>query len=117
MRDRLESTLLKSIPNCFRNGPAEPRLPNTTNMAFEGVEAEALMLQLDRVGICVSVGSACTTGSPAPSHVLTAMGISRARALGSIRISLGVQNTEAEVDYLLQELPPLVSKLRAASVS
>ena len=115
LRDRLESGLLRSIHGSSRNGAREPRLPNTSNMAFDGVEAEALLLQLDQKGICASSGSACTTGSLEPSHVLTAMGVPRERARGSIRLSLGIYNTDAEVDYVLTELPPIVKQLRNMS--
>src|SRR5262245_13612720 len=115
LRDRLEKAILSSIPNTVRNGAKEPRLPNTTNIAFDFVEAEAVLMMLDQFGICASSGSACTTGSVEPSHVLTAMNVSPMRARGSLRFSLGVYNTEAEVDYLLQHLPTIISKLRAIS--
>lgn len=115
LRDRLESAVLGTIPGTVRNGAKEPRLPNTTNMAFDFVEAEAILLLLDQAGICASSGSACTTGSLDPSHVLTAMGLSPARARGSIRFSLGIHNTDEDVDYLLNHLRPIIAKLRAAS--
>ena len=115
LRDRLESAILSAIPDTVRNGAKEPRLPNTTNIAFDFVEAEAILLMLDQVGICASSGSACTTGSLDPSHVLTAMGLSPARARGSVRFSLGIYNTEEEVDYVLKHLPPIIAKLRASS--
>jgi cysteine desulfurase len=115
LRDRLESTILQKIPNTMRTGAKEPRLPNTSNIAFDNVEAEAILMMLDRVGICASSGSACTTGSLDPSHVLTAMGISPARARGCVRFSLGIYNTEADVDLLLEHLPGIISKLRAMS--
>lgn len=113
MRDRMENAILKTIPNSLRNGAREPRLPNTSNIAFEGVEAEGILLLLDRLGICVSTGSACTTGSITPSHVLTAMGVSAYRAKGSIRLSLGLYNTDAEVDYVLAQLPKVIEQLRS----
>jgi len=113
LRDRLEEGLLATIPGSSLNGPKEPRLPNTCNVAFEGVEAEGILLLLDQAGICVSSGSACTTGSLEPSHVLVAMGCSAGRARSSIRFSLGIRNTDAEVDYVLQQLPPIIEKLRA----
>jgi cysteine desulfurase len=113
LRDRLESSILASIVGSARNGPAEPRLPNTSNIAFEGVEAEGILLLLDQEAICASSGSACTTGSLDPSHVLVAMGCSAARARASIRFSLGRYNTDAEVDYVLQRLPAIIEKLRA----
>ncbi|MDB6129101.1 MAG: cysteine desulfurase NifS [Verrucomicrobiales bacterium] len=115
LRDKLESAILKSLPNTFRNGAKEPRLPNTTNIAFEFVEAEAILLKLDLLGICASSGSACTTGSLDPSHVLTAMGMTPMRARGCVRFSLGIYNTEAEIDYLLKHLPPIIQELRSIS--
>ena len=115
LRDRLEKTILSTIPDTLRNGNKDARLPNTSNLAFDFIEAEAILLLLDQVGICASSGSACTTGSLDPSHVLTAMGLSPTRARGSIRFSLGVYNTGEEVDYLLEHLPPIIAKLRAVS--
>lgn len=113
LRDRLEQGILSRIPGSSLNGPREPRLPNTCNIAFEGVEAEGILLLLDQARICVSSGSACTTGSLEPSHVLVAMGCSAGRARSSIRFSLGIYNTESEVDYVLQQLPPIIERLRA----
>ena len=115
LRDRLENTLLATIPNTVRNGARDERLPNTSNLAFDFVEAEAVLLMLDQLGICASSGSACTTGSLDPSHVLTAMGLSPGRARGSIRFSLGRDNTAEEVDYLLEHLPKIIARLRALS--
>jgi cysteine desulfurase len=115
LRDRLESTILSTIPNTFRNGAKDERLPNTTNIAFEFVEAEAILMMLDQVGICASSGSACTTGSLDPSHVLTAMGLTPMRARGCVRFSLGLYNTAEEVDFLLQHLKPIIERLRAIS--
>jgi|SRR5579872_629925 len=115
LRDRLEKTILGMIPGTFRNGSRDARLPNTSNISFDFVEAEAILLLLDQAGICASSGSACTTGSLDPSHVLTAMGLSSSRARGSIRFSLGIYSTAEEVDYLLKHLPPIIAKLRAAS--
>ncbi len=115
LRDRLENTILKTIPNTFRNGAKEPRLPNTTNIAFEFVEAEAILLLLDQVGICASSGSACTTGSLDPSHVLTAMGLTPMRARGCVRFSLGIYNTDEDVDYVLTHLSKIITKLRDIS--
>lgn len=113
LRDQLEAGILERIADTSRNGPTEPRLPNTCNLAFRGVEAEGILMLLDQAGICASSGSACTTGSLDPSHVLTAMGCSAARARASVRFSLGVYNTAREVDYLLERLPPIIEKLRA----
>jgi cysteine desulfurase len=115
LRDRLEDGILGAIPGASRNGAKEPRLPNTSNLAFDGVEAEGILMLLDQAGICASSGSACTTGSLDPSHVLTAMGCSAARARSSIRFSLGIYNTEAEVDYVLEHLPGIIAKLRASA--
>lgn len=115
LRDHLENTILSTISNTIRNGARDPRLPNTSNIAFDFVEAEAVLMLFDQLGICVSSGSACTTGSLDPSHVLTAMGVSPMRARGSIRFSLGRYNTDEEVDYILKHLPGIISKLRAIS--
>lgn len=117
LRDRLENGILKSIPGVVRNGVREPRLPNTTNLSFEGIEAQGILLLLDEQGICASSGSACTSGSLDPSHVLVAMGCNPARARSSIRFSLGIYNTEAEVDFVLKQLPSIISKLRSHSNS
>ena len=115
LRDRLEDTILAKIPNTVRNGNRNNRLPNTANIAFDFVEAEAILLLLDGLGICASSGSACTTGSLDPSHVLTAMGLPPMRARGSVRFSLGIYNTEEEVDCVLQHLPGIIQKLRDIS--
>jgi cysteine desulfurase len=113
LRDKLEQGILHTIPGTLRNGGREPRLPNTSNIAFEGVEAEGILLLLDQVGICASSGSACTTGSLDASHVLLAMGYAVPRARASVRFSLGIYNTEAEVDYALHHLPAIIDRLRA----
>ena len=113
LRDKLENGILSKISGAIRNGAREPRLPNTSNIAFDSVEAEGILLLLDQARVCVSSGSACTTGSLDPSHVLLAMGCGVARARSSVRFSLGIYNTEAEVDYLLKHLPGIISKLRA----
>lgn len=112
LRDRLEKGLLESIQGCARNGPSAPRLPNTSNLAFEGVEAEGILLLLNEVDICASSGSACTAGSLDPSHVLLAMGCSSSRARSSIRFSLSRESTEADVDHVLRQLPSIVNRLR-----
>ncbi|MHB1308280.1 MAG: cysteine desulfurase family protein, partial [Limisphaerales bacterium] len=117
LRNRLEDGLLERVPGTVRNGAREPRLPNTTNLAFDSVEAEAVLLLLDQAGFCASSGSACTTGSLDPSHVLTAMGAGPDRARGSLRFSLGHDNTVEEVDELIERLPPILAKLRAMSPS
>jgi cysteine desulfurase len=113
LRDKLENGILLQIPGVSRNGASEPRLPNTTNLAFTGVEGEGILLLLDQAGVCASSGSACTAGALDPSHVLTAMGFGTSRARGSIRFSLGIYNTDSEVDYLLTTLPAVIDKLRA----
>jgi len=113
LRDRLEGEILEKIPGSSLKGPAEPRLPNTSNVSFRGVEAEGILMLLDQANICASSGSACTTGSLDPSHVLTAMGCSATRARASVRFSLGFYNTAAEVDHLLACLPGIIEKLRA----
>ena len=115
LRDRLEGWILSNISNTVRNGAKEPRLPNTANIAFDFVEAEAVLMLLDQVGICASSGSACTTGSLDPSHVLSAMGIVPMRARGSVRFSLGIYNTAEDVDYVLEHLPRIIQKLRDIS--
>jgi cysteine desulfurase len=117
LRDRLEMGILSQIDGAARNGAREPRLPNTTNISFEGIEAEGILMLLDQIGVCASSGSACTTGSLDPSHVLIAMGCSTPRARGSVRFSLGVYNSEGEVDHLLRHLPGIVAKLRGNEVA
>ena len=113
LRDRLEAGLLSSVSGTERNGAASPRVANTTNISIDRVEAESLLIGLDLAGIAVSSGSACSSGTLEPSHVLKAMGLPHGRTLGSIRFSLGTSNTEADVDRVLEVLPPLVEKLRS----
>jgi len=115
LRDRLESGLLARAPGARLNGRRDLRLPNTSNLSFEYVEGEAILLMLDQHGICASSGSACTTGSLEPSHVLRAMGVPFTAAHGSIRFSLSVYNTEAEIDTVLEVLPPIIRRLREIS--
>jgi cysteine desulfurase len=115
LRDRFEETLLQRLPDLYINGKRDQRLPNTSNIAFDFVEAEAILLDLDLLGICCSSGSACTTGSLDPSHVLVAMGLTPARARGCVRFSFGHYNTEADVDYALKVIPPIIEKRRAMS--
>ena len=112
MRDKLENGILSNIAGTRLNGAKEPRLPNTSNIAFNGIEAEGVLMLLDQAGICASSGSACTTGSLEPSHVLTAMGCGAGRARGSLRFSLGEYNSEDDVDHCLDELPGIIQKLR-----
>jgi cysteine desulfurase len=113
LRDRLEAGILAQVARCAINGGTAPRVPNTSNVSFEGVEAESLLIALDLEGIAVSTGSACSSGTLEPSHVLRAMGLPAHRAQSSLRFSLGAGNTEAEVDRVLACLPRLVERLRA----
>jgi cysteine desulfurase len=115
LRDRLERGILERVPETAVNGAREPRVPNTTNISFEGIEAESLLIALDLEGIAVSTGSACSSGTLEPSHVLRAMGFSPHRTQNSIRISLGQGNTEQEVEHLLSTLPAVVQKLRSVT--
>ena len=112
LRDRLEDGILRAVPRTMVNGAKTPRVPNTTNISFERVEAESLLIALDLEGIAVSTGSACSSGTLEPSHVLKAMGLSTHRTQNSIRFSLGATNTEAEVDRTVAALPGIVEKLR-----
>ncbi|HAY40618.1 MAG TPA: cysteine desulfurase NifS [Desulfobacteraceae bacterium] len=115
LRDKLEAELLNRIPNSMVNGDRDHRLPNTTSIAFEYVEGEAILLMMDEFGICASSGSACTSGSLEPSHVLRAMGVPFTAAHGSIRFSLSVYNTEEEIDVIIEKLPPIIERLRELS--
>lgn len=114
LRDHLEAALLQAIPRMQVLGRGAPRLPNTSLLAFEGVEGEALLLRLDRAGICVSTGSACSTGHKEPSHVLRAMGVDPTYAKGTLRVSLGRMTTAREVEALEDLLPEVVAELRAS---
>ena len=111
LRDRLEQGILARVPHTAVNGSG-PRVPNTTNISVDRVESESLLIALDLEGIAVSSGSACSSGTLEPSHVLKAMGFPHARTLNSLRFSLGAANTEAEVDHVVSVLPALVTKLR-----
>ena len=115
LRDKLEQGLLAAIPDCMVNGDSENRLPNTTNIAFKNVEGEAILLMLDQLGICASSGSACTSGSLEPSHVLRAMGVPFTYAHGSVRLSLSRYTTEEEVDFVVENMPQVIKTLRAIS--
>ena len=115
LRDKLESGLLEKIPNAIVNGDRENRLPNTTSIAFEYVEGESILLMLNEYGICASSGSACTSGSLEPSHVLRAMGVPFTAAHGSIRFSLSTYNTEEEIDFIIEKMPPIIERLRSMS--
>jgi cysteine desulfurase len=113
LRDRLENAILAKVPGTAINGSREPRVPNTTNISFEAIEAESLLIALDLEGVAVSTGSACSSGTLEPSHVLRAMGLPSPRTQNSIRFSLGAGNTEAEVDFVVSKLPAIVDKLRS----
>jgi cysteine desulfurase len=113
LRDRLEDAILAKVPGTAINGSREPRVPNTTNISFEAIEAESLLIALDLEGVAVSTGSACSSGTLEPSHVLRAMGLPSPRTQNSIRFSLGAGNTEAEVDFVVSKLPAIVDKLRS----
>jgi cysteine desulfurase len=115
LRDKLENSILQSIPNAARNGAAEPRLPNTTSVRFGGLEGEAILLLLDEAAICASTGSACSTGAAEPSHVLSAMGLSDAEALGTVRFSLSRYMAEDKIDHVIGVLPGVVRRLRGTA--
>jgi len=115
LRDKLEKQILARIPSSRVNGDFLNRLPNTTNISFEFVEGEGILLLMDEYGICASSGSACTSGSLQPSHVLRAMGVPFTMAHGSIRFSLSIYNTEAEINFVIEKLPPIIERLRSMS--
>lgn len=115
LRDKLENAILATCPGSMLNGDKENRLPNTTNISFEYIEGEAILLMLDKYGICASSGSACTSGSLEPSHVLRAMGVPFTAAHGSMRFSLSRYNTEEEVDYTVEKMPIIINRLRELS--
>lgn len=115
LRDKLEKGILASCPDCFVNGDIDNRLPNTSNISFEFIEGESILMLLDQFGICASSGSACTSGSLEPSHVLRAMGVPFTAAHGSIRYSLSRYNTEQEIDFVIEKMAPIVNRLRELS--
>jgi cysteine desulfurase len=115
LRDKLEQALIDTVPHAMINGDPRRRLPNTTSVAFEYVEGEAILLMMNEHGICASSGSACTSGSLEPSHVLRAMGVPFTAAHGSIRFSLSRYNTEDEIDFIVEKLPPIIERLRELS--
>ena len=115
LRDYLEAKILERIPNTLVNGDRVNRLPNTLNVSFEYVEGESILLLLSDLGICASSGSACTSGSLEPSHVLRAMGVPFTAAHGSIRFSLSIYSTKEEMDYIIEHLPPIIQRLRDIS--
>jgi cysteine desulfurase len=115
LRDRIQRTVLQQVDQTGVNSGSAPRTPNTTNIYFDCIEGEALVIALDLKGIAVSTGAACSSGAIEPSHVLVAMGLSADRARASIRLSLGKQNTQDDVDFLLNTMPATVSRLREIS--
>ncbi|MBN2332225.1 MAG: cysteine desulfurase NifS [Deltaproteobacteria bacterium] len=115
LRDHLEHELLRLVPNAVVNGDHDQRLPNTSNISFEFVEGESILLMLNEFNICASSGSACTSGSLEPSHVIRAMGVPFTMAHGSIRFSLSVYNTREEIDFIIDKLPPIIERLRLMS--
>jgi cysteine desulfurase len=115
MRDRLEEGLLLSCPDVRVNGDRANRLVNTLNISFEYIEGEAIAYKLSDLGICISTGSACASGSLEPSHVIRAMGVPFTAVHGSVRFSLSRYNTMQEIDYVLEKVPPVIAELRAMS--
>jgi cysteine desulfurase len=115
MRDRLQEGILSAVPNSFVTGDPENRLPNTLNIAFEYIEGEAILLLLNKAGIAASSGSACTSGSLEPSHVMRAMGIPYTAAHGTVRFSLSRYNTMEEIERVIEAVPPIVAQLRKLS--
>jgi cysteine desulfurase len=114
LRDRLADGLLAAIPGALETGDRSRKIAGNCHLSFAGVESEALLVLLDGMGVCASAGSACTSGAIEPSHVLLAMGASRPRALGSLRLSLGPTTTEADVERALEVVPTAVARLRAS---
>ena len=115
LRDRLEAGILSACPNVRVNGDRAHRLPNTLNVSFEYIEGEAIAYRLSDLGICISTGSACASGSLDPSHVIRAMGVPFIAVHGSVRFSLGRYNTDEDIDYVLEKLPPVIRELRELS--
>ena len=115
LRDRLQKGILEKVPNVHINGDGAPRVPNTCNVTVPGIEGEAMSLNLSMLGFALSSGSACATGDPEPSHVLKAMGLDSVEAQGALRISLGICNTDEDVDVFLETFPAVVKRLRELS--
>jgi cysteine desulfurase len=115
LRDRLVQGVLAAIPDAQLTGHPERRLPGHASFVISGVEASGLLMHLDMAGVCAASGSACTSGMPEPSHVLMAMGIDYTLALGALRLTLGRSTSQADMDYVLETLPGIVEKLRAAN--
>ena len=117
LRDRFESELLERVPDSFVNGIASERLPNTSSLGFHGIDGHALLVLLDEIGICVSAGSACKSGSNLPSHVLAAMGLSPEEAACCLRFSMSSLTTEADIDYCIEQIPAVVARMRRNFIS
>jgi cysteine desulfurase len=115
LRDRIERTVLESVESTGVNGAGAPRVPTTTNLYFDFIEGEAMVIALDLKGLAISTGAACSSGAIEPSHVLTAMGLRPERARASLRFSLGKQNAAEDVDFALSVLPEAVARLRELS--
>ena len=115
LRDRLETELIKRIPDAKINGTIKQRTPNTSNISFANIEGESILLMLNEFGICASSGSACTSGSLEPSHVMRAMGVPFTMAHGSIRFSLSIYNSKEDIDEIIKQLPPIIERLRVLS--
>jgi cysteine desulfurase len=115
LKEKLKEGIVKTIPDITVNGHPEDVLPNTVNISFAGAEGESILLYLDMEGIAVSTGSACSSDSLDPSHVLLAVGLGPELAQGSIRFSLGRENSESDIDYVLEKLPPIISRIRSMS--
>lgn len=115
LRDRLEKGITDTIPRAYINGDLDSRLPNTSSISFEFIEGEAILLMMNELGICASSGSACTSGSLEPSHVLRAMGVPYTAAHGTIRFSLSIYTTGEEIDFIIEKLPPIIKRLRSMS--
>jgi len=115
LRDRFEQGILSTVADTYAHGAARERLPNTSNICFRGVDAQAMLLLLDEVGICATAGSACKSGAGEPSPVLAAMGVSREEAAASVRFSLSGLTTASEVNYALERIPPIVTRMRERS--
>jgi cysteine desulfurase len=115
LRDRLERGLLERVPQAWINGARAPRVPNTTNLTFSFIEGEAIVIALDLKGMACSTGAACSSGAVEPSHVLLALGLAPEDARASLRLSLGHQTTDAEIDFALETIPPVIERLRQLS--
>ena len=115
LRDRFIDAVMEKIPYCRLNGHRTERLPGNSNISFEFIEGESLLLLLDMAGICASTGSACSSASLEPSHVLLTIGVPVEQAHGSLRLSIGRDTTDEDIDYVLEKLPPIVERLRMMS--